>query len=453
MIEVYKGVGVVGRPDLDNIARLDALVIPPLMEMQEMGMRVDIPYLQQLTVELEQELEELRGVVCSEVPLDALEEFAASDVGVLPMNVESGDQVAKLVFELLKVGKGKQLKLTKGGGRLSTGKKQLEQLKREHPVIQHILDYRERSKIKSTYTEALVRMAVDSRVHTTFLTTRTTTGRLSSKNPNLQNIPTRTSLGRKVRAGFVASEGMELVSCDWSQVEMRLGGHYSQDANLLRIFQNDLDPHTDTAKRAFNTETPDKLTQRDPCKNVNFGVFYGLDAPGLLDLMGVTYATAGVELPVWLDEGWCRKFIDQWFELYPGVKGYIAEQHYRAYRYKIVWSLFGRFRRIPEVYSCHRRVVAAGLRQAGNSPIQGTCADMMRLAIAMVHDLVIKPARAQGLKCWMALTVHDEILIEVEKGYGSIIRDQVLEVMESVGRGWCRVPIKASGKVMERWEK
>lgn len=452
-----------------------------LAEMQQYGFAIDIPWFDQLTEELTSEMDELRVSICSEIPEDKLGEFMGrsnmdAEDDYLPMNVESSVQLANLLFDVLGIGKGRVVKLTKGGDRASTGKKQLEQMKRAHPVVQLVLDYRERSKLVNTYTSKLPKLSkfhpdgacwcglrhrVESyRVHTTLLTTRTTTGRLSSKSPNLQNISARSELGRRVRKGFIATQGTEIAGCDFSQAEMRLGAHYSQDTNLLRIFHNDLDPHTDTARRAFKTETPDKLTQRDPCKNVNFGIFYGLSGEGLYDLMAVTYSTARMDMPDWLTIEWCKDFIDHvWFSLYPGVRDYLDKQAYRAYRYNLVWTLFGRIRRIPEVRSVHKRVVAAGLRQAGNMPIQGSQADWMKLAIAEIQAEVIEYFRRDGVWCQPLMTVHDEMLVEVEEGYGEVVRDHMEDVMGRVmvdrttGENLCRVKVKADGKVMLRWSK
>ena len=473
---LYGGVELVGQPNLENVAKLDLLPMPAISEMMRVGMAIDIPYLNLLTEELDAEMVELRYEIASYIPLEKLDEFiekANTDDDLL--NVDSGDQLAALMFDTLGIGTGKQLKMTKSGKRISTGKKQLELLKHEHPVVPKVLMYKERAKLKSTYTVPLPLLAKfhgdglcwcgihhpaeSQRIHTTILSTRTSTSRYASKNPNLQNISVRSDLGRRVRKAFVATGGTSIVGCDFSQAEMRLGAHYSLDENLVRIFEQGLDPHTDTAKRAFHTDNPDKLTQRDPCKNVNFGVFYGLSGAGLYDLMAVTYATAKMDMPADMTVEWCNQFIEDWFNLYPGVKGYIEKQHYRAYRYGVVWDLFGRIRRVPEVRSVHKRVVAAGLRQAGNMPIQACCAEWMKLAIAEVQEEVVKAFRADGIYCWPLMTIHDELLLEVENGYEEQARELMEGIMADVmrdrdsGEWMFRVPVKADAKVMERWSK
>lgn len=499
--QLFGGVRLPGQPDLENVRKIDLLPMPAVWEMMRYGFAIDRDHLSDLSGRLKSEMKDLRGEICSYIPEDKLDEFSGkaqamdeeSEKGSEgvgsglddPMNVESTFQLARLLFDVLGVGEGKKLKRTKSGDKISTGKKQLEQLKREHPVIVKILEYRERAKLLGTYAEKLPRIAKKHvgigcwcgikhpvgdggeswRVHTTLMTTRTSTSRLASKNPNLQNIPARSTLGREVRRGFVATGGTELVGCDYSQIEMRLGADYSRDKNLIRIFDLGLDPHTDTAMRAFGlsqevVESKEgKLLYRAPCKNVNFGIFYGLSDVGLLDQMALTYATAGKELPGEINQEWCKRFIESWFELYPGVKGYVENQWYRARRYGIVWDLFGRVRRVPEVRSIHEDIQNAGLRQAGNMPIQATAAEVMKLGVARVQLEVVEEMRRQGFWCWPIMQVHDELILEVEEGMGEVVKIQMEQVMGSVmedvrtGKNLCRVPVLAEGKVMKRWEK
>lgn len=484
---LYGGITLPGCPDLENVRKLDLLPLPAISEMMSVGMAIDLEWFSQLSSQLDTETKQLRSQICGFIPPEKLDEFTAranmddENGDELAMNVGSTQQLSKLLFEVLGIGAGRSLKTTKSGNQISTGKKQLEKFKRDHPVVPLVLEYKEKVKIKNTYSDKLPLMAklhkagscwcgidhwYDShRIHTSILSTRTTTYRLASKNPNLQNIPARTDLGRRTRAGFIPSQGMELGAADFGQFEMRLGGHYSKDANLVRIFRLGLDPHTDTAMRAFNKTKAEvesktgKMLYRAPCKNVNFGIFYGLTAEGLYDLMLLTYATAGLPIPEWLTLEWCDKFIDDWFELYPDVRGYMDNQFYRAQRYGIVWTLCGHIRRIPEVRSVHQRVVQAGLRQAGNMPIQGTQADLMKIALARVYAEVILPARAEGIACWLLMNVHDEIVWENEIGYGEMLAAMIDKVMSEVmvdmetGQDMCLVPITADSHIMDRWQK
>lgn len=480
---LYGGVEIVGRPDLENIRRLDMLPMKALAEMHSYGMAVDKEYFAALSAQLEDEMKVLRYDIVNFIPSARLDQFLNESVGHGDdeiLNVDSPDQVAELLFSVLGVGEGHRLKMTKGGGRPSTDKKQLEKFK-THPAVAKVLQYKERAKLLTTYTRKIPEIAKFHheglcwcgwkhfgetwRVHCDILATRTATGRLATKNINLQNIPARTELGAKVRLGFVASPGMEIVDVDFGQFEMRLGAHYSNDANLIKIFSDKLDPHTFTAMKVFKLDQEiveskeGRMLYRAPSKNLNFGIFYGLTSTGLFDQMLLTYATANTPVPDWLNQDWCEQFIKDWFELYSGVTEYLEKQYYRARRYGIVWTLFGRVRRVPEVRSVHSRIVAAGLRQAGNLPVQGSQADLNKLSIAEIQDMVIDRARSEGIAAHGLISIHDQMLTEVEQGYGELVRDMKEDVMSrcmtdrETGVNMCRVEITADGKVANRWIK
>jgi len=322
---LYGGVKLTGRPDPANVMKLDLLPMPCINDMMRYGFAIDREHFWELSIRLEREMGELRTQIIDSIPPEKLDEFMSragldeendndgEPLDYNPFNLDSNEQLATLLYDVLNIGAGKQLKMTKGGDRISTGKKQLEQLKHEHPIVQLLLSYRERAKLNTTYCQALPRQAkfhprVEScpvcelkhqadtwRVHTQILTTRTTTGRLASKAPNLQNISTRTELGRLVRAGFIASPGTELVSVDYSQMEVRFTAHYTRDPNLLRIYHTPGgDVHIDTARRAFglrDDEVPDKLTQRDPSKTTTFLVIYSGSALALFDTLVTNFAS------------------------------------------------------------------------------------------------------------------------------------------------------------------
>lgn len=478
---LFGGIELPGHPDPYNIQKLDLLPLPAIGRMQRMGIAIDPEWFQDLSSRISVRMGELKQDITGYIPQETLDEFVSESGDDLEFNVNSAPQIAKLLYEKLGIGRGLRLKTTKSGGRLSTGKKQLETLKRFHPVVPKILDYREHAKLKSTYTDALPRLARlhhrgacglcgrfhyrdHLRIHTSILTTRTDTGRLASKRPNLQNIPARSALGREVRKGFIATEGMRLVTADYSQIEMRFLADRAEEKNLLRIFANKLDPHTDTAMRAFNktfeevTSDLGKLLYRAPCKNVNFGICYGLQASGLYDLMAVTYATAGIDLPDYIDLDWCDRFIDQWFELYPDAEQYFEEQHYRARRYKLVWTLFGRVRRVPEVDSVHERVQAAGLRQAGNMPIQGVAGDVFKIGMSRAHER-FEMYRDCGMDAELLIPVHDELVSECEEESADVVTGAMVWEMSQAMTDIetkelrCRVEVSADGKDMERWTK
>lgn len=491
---LYKGIGLPGHPDPENIRKLDLLPLPMIRRMQRVGVMIDKEWLCQLTERLESTKQRLRAEIGEYIPQSALEEFvgSTSEMG-MEINVDSAEQIGSVLFKTLRLGAGsgashgQGLKLTKSGKRLSTGKKQLEQLKHRHPIVPLILEYREASKLVNTYTVAMPQLAIRHtgstlarpvcavdgcgrrhwedhyRIHAEFPTTRTDTGRLASRRPNLQNIPAKSALGREVRKGFVASVGMRLVSVDFSQIELRLLAHAAQESAMCAVFHRGGDIHTATAMAAFDLPLEsmvDKLLHRAPCKNVNFGIVYSLSAPGLYDLMVLTYAIAGMAVPDWLTVEWCEQFIDKWFGIYPGVRDLMDLYAYRTKRYGIAWTEAGRVRRVPEMQSVHRRIRAAGLRQAGNMPIQGLAADLFRLAMAMVEDR-LEVWRQAGVEAEAMLPVHDELVIEADERWAEEIEGEVARVMSNVmrvggagdGEELCRVPVLAEGKVMTRWEK
>jgi len=477
---LFGGVSLPGRPDLENVRRLDLLPTRSILEMMRYGIAIDVDHLHEVSKRLSAEMDELRAEICSYIPPEKLDEFIGrsnldSDEDYLPMNVESTHQLCALLFDVLGVGKSKVLKRTKGGGRVSTGRRQMEQLRLEHPVVGKVLAYRERAKLKGTYADKLPRIAVahlggrdcprcglthdgpTMRVHTQILSTRTSTGRYASKDPNLQNIPIRSQHGQDIRRGFVASPGTMIVGVDFSQIELRMLAHLAGVERMKQAFRDDKDIHTETAMMAFGITDPDKvdkLIHRAPSKNVNFAVVFGETALGLYEqLVSDNYGKAGIAVPDWLTLEWCEEFLQKWFGIYPEVVRYMEEQRYRACRYGLVWDLFGRIRRVPEVRSVHNRVVAAGLRQAGNMPIQGTAAELMKLVIAEVQEWVETEVRVQGVWCQPLMTVHDELLLEVDEDWAEVVREVVVGMFENVLRGECSVPIKADGKVMERWEK
>lgn len=482
-MSLYGNIEFVGKPSLENVRRLDLLPMRPVREMMRLGIAIDIPHMEQLTETLTREINELRIEICSYIPPEKLDEFIEksnmdADDDYLPMNVESTKQMRKLLFDVLNVGKGHQLKLTKSGD-ISTGKRQMEARKQDHPVVQKVLDYRERAKLRGTYSEKLPRIArfhphkncwcglphfaPTWRVHCDVMMTRTATGRPATKNPNLQNIPVRSVHGREVRKGFIASPGTEMVTIDFSQLELRLLAHFAKASRFIQWFHEGKDPHTQTAMDAFkltHESQVDKLTQRAPAKNVNFAIVYGETKKGLHEqLVSDTYGKSGIAVPDWLTEEWCGAFIEDWLRVHCEVPEFMDHEHYCARRYGVVWTGMGRVRRTPEMRSVHKRIIAAGERQAGNHKIQGTGADMLKLAQAEIQEFIEKEIRPEGIWCWPLNEVHDELIYEIEQGYGELLLAKCEDVMgnvlrdKSTGENLCLVPIVADGKVMSRWEK
>lgn len=502
---LYGGVQLVDRPDPSNIQKLDIMSIPILGRMMRFGMRRDLDRISELESQMSNRMKELRKDIASEIPPEHLDKFielsggygdedsassntedrisSESTEGIendSGFNVESPDQLAKLLYTILNLDKGSvQVKKTKSGTRLSTGKKTLEQLKREHPVVPLILEYRENSKLLGTYLRTAKRKARfhphgsdcpvcgrhhwedEWRTHTTLLTTRTATGRTACKNDNLANIPTRTKLGQAIRATFVAPKGMVIAQRDFSQIELRLLADRSGDERMISVYLKDGDIHIETAMGTFGITDPkkvDKILHRAPAKNVNFAIGYMITGSGLLDLMAVTYATAGVPLPEWMTEAWCDGFIEKWFGVYPGAKRYLDSQEEYIRRYSHACTRMGRVRRIPQARSYLGYVQQAGIREGCNHGIQGFSADIMRLAMAEI-DEHLHNLKEVGVDSWPLMTIYDELLIECGEDHGEIVECALEEVMDNVltdkasGVRMCKVPIKSEGKVLTRWVK
>lgn len=480
-----------GRPDLGNVRKLDLLPIPMIRRMQRLGMAVDRDYFHQLSFEFAAEMQALERDIASYIPPERLHEFTGrastieQEEGDSTINAASAEQIGKLLFEMLGVGIGKRLKTTKQG-RISTDKKQLRDLELEHPVVGLVLEYRERAKLKSTYTEGLPaagrfhprgpccpvcelpHRADTWRVHTEITTTRTETGRLSSKNPNLQNIPQRTELGAKVRAGFIASPGTKLVSVDLSQIELRVMAHLSKDPSMVQAYRDGKDIHSQTAMQCFGITDEsklDKISHRIPAKVSNFLCMYqgggkALYAQLLMAFLILINERKLDKVPEWLSISWCDGFIVDWFAARAGVRQYLDNQAYRARRYGLVWDPFGRIRLVPEVRSCHSWIKEAGVRQAGNMPDQSMAAGIMKIIMAMVDELLLEMwDGGRGIWCWPLLPVHDQLILEVEEDYAETVKIATMErfdsAMRDVDNGEWRfeVPLGSDGEVLDRWKK
>lgn len=492
---LFGGVEIHGKPDLDNVARLDRLPIPMIRRCRRLGMAIDIPYFQQLSSEFAAERDEIEKEIASYIPREALHEFsqrsmeAEDELGDVTFNARSAEQIGKLLFDVLHVGHDKKLKTTKGGTRLSTGKRQLEWLRMDHPIVPRVLRYRELDKLKTTYSDKLPKLAVfhprsnecpkcglahdveSYRVHGEMGTTRAETGRINHKNPNLGNVPTRTDDGQRVQAGFIAPQpnggdikgrAKRLVAADASQIELRDLAHLANAQSMIQVYCSGGDIHDNTARKVFNLPPevkPDKIKHRMASKRTNFGIQNGTTEKGLYLQLVMDYGQSGIPVPDWLTEDWCKWFIAQWLESYPEVQAYFDLQHYRARRYGFVWDLFGRIRQIPEVRSTHSWVRDAGLRQAQNMPVTATAAGQLKLAMGYVEQSLAIMYEDLGLWCWPLVTVHDMIMAEadedtseavleaMEQGFNTCMRD-----LES-GEHRFRVPMESDGEIMERWKK
>jgi DNA polymerase-1 len=390
--------------DEANVARvyteIDLPLAPVLFRMEQAGVRIDTGVLDGLAKRFAIEIERVG---------ERIFELAGQR-----FNINSPKQLGVVLFTHLALpapavrGKGKAV---------STAQDVLEQLAEQHEVPRLVLEYRHLSKLKSTYIDALPQLAdADSRVHTTFQSAATATGRLSSINPNLQNIPIKTELGREIRAAFTAATGSQLLSADYSQIELRLLAHFSGDPLLVRAYLSNDDIHTLTASEVFGVpaETMDKET-RNRAKAVNFGIVYGISPFGLAAQLGIPQAEA-------------RAYIDRYFARYAGVKEFIDKTLEATRREGSVRTMFGRVRPIPDIESRNPNQRGFAERTAINTPLQGTAADLIKLAMIAID----RQLAGRQLKTRMVLQVHDELLFEVPADETAEIGELVRTEMEGV---------------------
>jgi DNA polymerase-1 len=380
---------------------IDMPLVPVLMRMEAAGVKIDTAALAKMSVELEREI--------------GTKEKEIHEVAGMEFNVGSPKQLGDVLFNRMNL--PKPVKYGKGR-MISTAVDVLEELAENYPVARMVLDYRQLTKLKSTYVDALPVLinASTGRLHTTFGQTGTATGRLSSANPNLQNIPIRTELGRGIRAAFIAEPGHVLLTADYSQIELRLLAHFSGDSLLVQAYRRGDDIHTLTASQVFGVP-PLMVTadHRRQAKVVNFGIVYGLSPFGLSQNLGIETREA-------------KQFIDAYFEKYSGVRRFIDKTLEEARRDLKVKTLFGRVRPIPDINSKNSNQRGFAERTAVNTPLQGTAADLIKIAMIRIDAAL----RERGLKSRMTLQVHDELVFEVPEAEIDIMKSLVREHMEQV---------------------
>jgi len=380
---------------------MDLPLVPVLARMEHAGVKIDTAALSLMSTELEREI--------------AAKEKEIYEVAGMEFNVGSPKQLGDVLFNRMNL--PKPVKYGKGRT-ISTAVDVLEELAENHPIARMVLDYRQLTKLKSTYVDALPALInpVTGRLHTTFGQTGTATGRLSSANPNLQNIPIRTELGRGIRAAFIAEPGHVLLTADYSQIELRLLAHFSRDPLLVEAYRRGDDIHTLTASQVFGVPplmvTPDHRRQ---AKVVNFGIVYGLSAFGLSQQLGI-------------EPGEAKQFIAAYFEKYSGVRAFIDRTLEEARRDMKVKTLFGRVRPMPDINSKNSNQRGFAERTAVNTPLQGTAADLIKIAMIRIDAAL----RERALKSRMTLQVHDELVFEVPENEVEIIQPLVREHMEKV---------------------
>jgi DNA polymerase-1 len=404
-------------PLLEVYNAIDKPLVPVLLRMEQAGVRIDSSVLGEMSNRLAVEIDNL----AERIYLESGHRF----------NINSPKQLGDVLFNKMllpkpmKYGKGKVV---------STAVDVLEELAEEHPVPALVLEYRQLAKLKSTYLDSLPQLTDgEGRVHTTFNQVGTATGRLSSTNPNLQNIPIRTAVGREIRAAFVPAPGNVLMSADYSQIELRLMAHFSQDPLLLDAYRTGKDIHTLTASEVFGVDaaTMDKET-RGRAKAVNFGIVYGISPFGLAAQLNIDQKTA-------------KQYIETYFERYKGVQRFIEETLATVRRDQAVRTYFGRIRPIPDIQSRNPNMRGFAERTAINTPLQGTAADLIKLAMLKIDQLI----RDRKLKSRMTLQVHDELLFDVVPEEVEELQEVVRQEMEHVAE--FSVPIVAEVGVGQNW--
>jgi DNA polymerase-1 len=409
---------------------MDLPLVPVLLRMEQAGVRIDSTVLSTMSTRLAIDMDNLAERIYTQAG------EAMGDNSPHRFNINSPKQLGDVLFNKMllpkpmKYGKGKVV---------STAQDVLEELAEHHPVPALVLEYRQLAKLKSTYLDSLPQLTdAQGRVHTTFNQVGTATGRLSSTNPNLQNIPVRTALGREIRAAFIPGQGPNgtgnvLMSADYSQIELRLMAHFSQDPLLLDAYRTGKDIHTLTASEVFGVDpaTMDKET-RNRAKAVNFGIVYGISPFGLAAQLNIDQKTA-------------KQYIETYFDRYKGVKQFIEDTLETVRRDQAVKTHFGRIRPIPDIQSRNPNMRGFAERTAVNTPLQGTAADLIKLAMLKIDQLI----RDRKLKSQMTLQVHDELLFDVIPEEAEELQTLVKQEMEHVAE--FSIPIVAEVGIGQNW--
>ncbi|TGK58098.1 DNA polymerase I [Leptospira wolffii] len=398
---------------------IDMPLLPVLTEMEKAGIAIDTSYFAELSKDFQREIKD---------SIRSIHRLAGKE-----FNISSTKELQKILFEDLGL---RVVKKTQTG--YSTDHEVLEELLGEHPIIEKLLDYRKYTKLLSTYVDTLPTMVSpkDSRIHTSYNMTIAATGRLSSTDPNLQNIPIREKEGRLIRKGFIAGvKDFEILSLDYSQIELRIMAHISKDAAMVDAYKKGIDIHKRTAAAIYGV-SEDLVTHemRDKAKVVNFSVIYGVTPYGLSRNLRISREEA-------------KNFIDRYLAQYPGVQKYMDDTIAFCEKNGYVETLKGRRRPVPDIVSTHRQAKEAAKRVAINTPIQGTCADMIKIAMIHIHDEIKK----KKWKSKLLLQVHDELVFEVHKSEKDEFMNRAKELMENAMP--LDVPIKVEGKFGKNWDE
>ena len=400
---------------------LEMKLLPILMDMEMTGIKIDIPFFEQISVRFANRIKKIEREIFDEAGME--------------FNINSPQQLGYVLFEKLQLPVQKKTSKTK---KYSTDVRVLKKLTAfPNKIPELVLHYRTLSKLKSTYLDALVKMAEPStgRVHTSYNQTVAATGRLSSSDPNLQNIPIRGEDGREIRKGFISEHGHYLVSADYSQVELRVFAHYSKDEAFMRAFKQHEDIHTRTAAEILRVESQAVTPEmRRIAKAVNFGIIYGMGARKLGEELGIDLKTA-------------KKYISMYYERYQGVARYRQEMIETAHKNGYVSTLFNRRRYLPDINHSNHVIRAEAERMAINTPIQGTAADLIKIAMINIY----RKLNRKGLRAKMLLQVHDELVFEIPEDEMDIVVPMIKNEMEGVYT--LSVPLKVDINIGRNWEE
>jgi DNA polymerase-1 len=394
---------------------------PVLRRMEKRGVKIDKTYLTKLSKEYHKELDKITARIYARAGVE--------------FNISSPKQLGDVLFDTLGLASAKQKKTA--GGQRSTKESELVKLREMHPIVDDILAYRELSKLLSTYIDSIPTLLDNSdRLHTTYIQTGSTTGRVASQNPNLQNIPIKTELGRAIRNAFIASKGYTLLSFDYSQVELRIAAFLSGDEALADIFRNNRDVHTEVAARVFHVKAEEVTYEmRRRAKVINFGILYGMGVTSLQQALGTKRAEA-------------QEFYNQYFEAFPRLSAFMDETIGMAAKKGYTETYFGRRRYFDGIKSPIPYVKAAAERMALNAPFQGTAADLFKLAMLKVDEYLVKSGAG-----YLLLQVHDELVFEVEDKRVKEVVPELKRLMESVIPEEERngIPFLVEGKAGANW--
>jgi DNA polymerase-1 len=399
--------------------QLEMPLVPVLQKMEREGIAIDVSALQAYSKKLEIESKDL--------------ELEIKEIAGVDFNLDSPKQLGEVLFDTMKI--NSKAKKTKTG-QYQTSEDALEQYRNDHPIIGKILEYRQNKKLKSTYVDPLplLRDPKDNRVHTSYMQTVTSTGRLSSNNPNLQNIPIRTSKGKEIRRSFIARNAdFQLMAADYSQIELRIIAALSQDPTMVNDFKKGIDIHTATASKVFQVALENVTKdQRSAAKAVNFGIIYGQSAFGLSQTLGIP-------------RGEAKAIIDSYFEQYSTIKSFMDQLVNNAREIGYVETIMNRRRYLPDINSGNAIVRGYAERNAVNAPIQGSAADIIKLAMIAVD----KAMSAQQLHSKLLLQVHDELVFDVHNSEKEIMQQLVKEAMENAVK--LVVPMEVEVKLAQNW--